>query len=184
MAEFELNTYAISCSVSPQGAGTVTGAGTYTHGQQVTLTANPNAGYHFLHWTEGGSEVSTANPYVFAAEGDRALTAHFEVEGPAPGTAWYLAEGATAGDFDTWVLVMNPGEERAHVSLTFLTEGGPVPGPEADIEPGRRQSFHADAFVTSYDVSTLVNSDLPVVAERAMYDDERTWAHDSVGYSP
>ncbi|NPV59251.1 MAG: hypothetical protein HPY75_06265, partial [Actinobacteria bacterium] len=45
---------------------------------------------------------------------------------------------------------------------------------------------HADAFVNSYDVSTLVTSmnGVPVVAERAMYDDARTWAHDSVGYSP
>jgi uncharacterized phage protein gp47/JayE len=96
--------------------------------------------------------------------------------------SWYLAEGATAGSFDTWVLVMNPGEERAHVRLTFLTDSGPVPGPEYDLDPGKRHSFHLDEHVTSYDVSTLVSSDKPICAERAMYNDSKTWAHDSVGY--
>ena len=176
----------ITASASPAGAGEVTGEGTFQYRQPVTLTVSANPGYRFVRWSEGGAEVSTANPYLFNAQGDRALAAEFEEQGPATGTVWYLAEGATAGDFDTWVLVMNPGEERAQVRLTFMTESGPVPGPEVYIEPERRQSFHLDAFVTSYDVFTLVTSlnGVPVVAERAMYDDARTWAQDSVGCSP
>jgi len=30
----------------------------------------------------------------------------------------------------------------------------------------------------------VVRSDLPVVCERAVYGNARTWAHDSIGYSP
>jgi len=109
-------------------------------------------------------------------------------EGPIPAGTWYLAEGATAGNFDCWVLVMNPDEQQtAKVKLTFLTkEQGRVEGPTLDLPPGKRHSFHVDDYVTTFDVSTLVSSEngVPVVAERAMYDDARTWAHDSVGYSP
>ncbi len=79
---------------------------------------------------------------------------------------------------------MNPDDEKtAHVKLTFLTGEGKKDGPAAEVGPGMRHSFHVDECVTTYDVSTLVESDVPVVAERAMYDDGRTWAHDSVGYS-
>ena len=38
--------------------------------------------------------------------------------------------------------------------------------------------------MTAYNVSTMVTSDVPVVAERAMYGGGRTWAHGSVGYAP
>ena len=110
-----------------------------------------------------------------------------KVEEVKPSTTWYLAEGATAGEFDCWVLVMNPDPARtARIKLTFLTDRGPVPGPEYDLAPGRRHSFHVDDYVTTFDVSTLVSSEngVPVVAERAMYNDQRTFAHDSVGYAP
>ena len=39
----------------------------------------------------------------------------------------------------------------------------------------------ANQYVSSYDVSTEVTSNQPVVAERAMYGNNRTWAHDSIG---
>jgi hypothetical protein len=38
--------------------------------------------------------------------------------------------------------------------------------------------------VDSYNVSTQVDSNQPVVAERAMYWNNRVGGHDSIGYSP
>ncbi|NPV58268.1 MAG: CehA/McbA family metallohydrolase, partial [Actinobacteria bacterium] len=49
------------------------------------------------------------------------------------GTSWCLAEGCTQGGFETWVLVQNPGDAPARVSLTFMTENGPVEGPAAEL---------------------------------------------------
>lgn len=97
------------------------------------------------------------------------------------GTVWFLAEGCTLDGMETWVLVMNPNDVPATVGLTFMTENGPVAGPSAVLPPMTRQTWMANQYVSSYDVSTEVTSNQPVVAERAMYGNNRTWAHDSIG---
>ena len=48
----------------PTGAGTVTGIGAYPQGQEVTLTAVPNAGYNFFGWSDG---VATPSRTVLAS---------------------------------------------------------------------------------------------------------------------
>lgn len=82
---------------------------------------------------------------------------------------WYLAEGATLGGFETWILVQNPGDETAHVTLTYQTGEGEKPGPTFDLAPRSRTSVNVADTVQTYDVSTTVSSDEPVVAERAVY---------------
>ena len=48
-----------------------------------------------------------------------------------------------------------------------------------------RVTFKANDYVTNYNVSTKVEAtDGNVVCERSMYGNDRTWAHDSIGYSP
>jgi hypothetical protein len=103
----------------------------------------------------------------------------FSTTAPAP--TWYLAEGSTAGGMETFVLVQNPGEEAAEVTLSFMTGEGPRTGPSATLPAGTRKTFKLNDYVTSWDVSTRVDSDKPVVAERAMYGDAHAWAHDSIG---
>lgn len=44
--------YTVTLSVTPAGGGTVTGAGEYEDGSQVTVTATPNDGYQFVGWAE------------------------------------------------------------------------------------------------------------------------------------
>lgn len=44
--------YTVSLSVTPEGGGTVTGAGEYEEGKQATVTATPSEGYRFVQWTE------------------------------------------------------------------------------------------------------------------------------------
>ncbi len=97
------------------------------------------------------------------------------------GTNWYLAEGCTQGEFETWVLVQNPGDAPARVALTFMTENGPVDGPTASIPARTRLTWNAGDYVDSFHVSTRVESDRPVVAERAVYWNGRTGGHDSIG---
>ncbi len=110
---------------------------------------------------------------------------HDSIGVTAPATAWYLAEGCTLGGFETWVLVQNPGDAPAKVTLTFMTEGGEVPGPTQTLAPNSRFSWNVgDTGVETYDVSTRVTSDVPVIAERAMYftyKDAIPGGHASVG---
>ncbi len=101
---------------------------------------------------------------------------------PAP--VWYLAEGCTAGGMETWVLVQNPSPAPTTVSLTLITDTGVLAPPELQnvaLSATSRNSFNLGKYVTTFDVSTRVDSPGEVVCERAMYGPGRQWATDSIG---
>ncbi len=89
---------------------------------------------------------------------------------PAYSTTWYVGEGATAGGFDTWILLANPNPANpATATLTFLTSTGSVTGPSVVIPPLSRRTVRANDFVTDFNVATKVDSTTPIAVERAMY---------------
>lgn len=65
--------------------GGVSGSGTYTLGDSVTLTAIPFSGYLFVGWSNGSQD----NPLEFIATQDQSLVAAF-VPGPLPRDTIYL----------------------------------------------------------------------------------------------
>ena len=73
-------TYTVAATVSPVGAGTVTGDGTYDEDENVTLTATPaNRHYRFVRWTESASEVAaTASYTINSINAAHTLVAEFE----------------------------------------------------------------------------------------------------------
>ena len=73
-ANWKINTYTITTSVTPSGSGTVTGGGTYEYGKTVTLTATPNTNYEFIKW----SDENTDNPRTITVTEDKTYTAIFE----------------------------------------------------------------------------------------------------------
>ena len=88
-------------SVSCDGTmGEVSGAGLYDAGSQVTVTATPKEGYHFVKW----SDESMDNPYSFAATKDVELTAQFA---PNPYTMTF---------------VLGNGEENIVITQNYATE--------------------------------------------------------------
>lgn len=77
-ARFEPLTYELSLAASPPDGGDVSGAGTYFYSQPVTVLATSSTGYHFVHWTEGSTIVSTDASYSFPMPAaNRSLTARF-----------------------------------------------------------------------------------------------------------
>jgi uncharacterized repeat protein (TIGR02543 family) len=64
---------------SPGNGGTTAGAGTYTAGSIISVTATPATGYQFANWTEGGSVVSTSTSYSFTVSANRTLVANFNL---------------------------------------------------------------------------------------------------------
>lgn len=81
MAPYVLNftsTVTIAATVTPAGAGTVTGTGEYFPGDNCTLTATANAGYQFKNWTLGGVEVSTNSTYAFTVDEAAEYVASFQ----------------------------------------------------------------------------------------------------------
>jgi hypothetical protein len=81
-AEFAINIYLVKATEYPAGAGTISGQDEYEHGQAITLTAIPAAGYLFEKWTEGGDEFGSGNdnPLVFPAYRDIDLVANFIID--------------------------------------------------------------------------------------------------------
>ncbi len=89
-------------------------------------------------------------------------------------TEWYIPEGYTGDSFDTYVLVQNPGTEEAAVRLNFQLSGGEDGETRAfKMAPGTRRTVKLDELpgLDSAEVATVISSDKPVVAERAMYFD-------------
>ena len=75
-ANFEPVQYTLITPTNDENKGTVAGAGTYAHGTEVTLTANPAAGYKLLYW----SDRSTENPRTITMNKDEAISAYFVKE--------------------------------------------------------------------------------------------------------
>ena len=66
--------------VTATAGGTATGAGVYTLGTSVTVSATPNEGYTFTGWRNNGESniISTAQNYTFTLTGQTDLVAVFE----------------------------------------------------------------------------------------------------------
>lgn len=74
--------YALNVTMEPENAGEVEqmpGGALLDEGTEVTLTAVPDFGFHFVNWVNAaGEEVSAENPYTFALQADTDLKAVFE----------------------------------------------------------------------------------------------------------
>jgi hypothetical protein len=157
-------------------------------GPQVTVPANSRKTFNVADTIANEWEVSTMVDSNLPVIAERAMYGqdrtwgHDSIGVSDPATSWYLAEGCTGTGFETWVLVQNPNAEDARVELTYMTAEGPVQGPSVVIPARSRKTFDVSKDVpNNYSVSTLVSSDKPVIAERAMYGGNRTWGHDSIG---
>jgi hypothetical protein len=74
--------YTITASAQPVAGGSVSGAGSYGSGSNVTLLATPAPGYSFSNWTQAGVAMSTLPSYSFPATSNRSLVANFPLTIP------------------------------------------------------------------------------------------------------
>ena len=77
VAHFALNTYEVTATANPTEGGTITGTGTFGHGNTATLTATAAVGYTFSNWTNNGTVVSNDASYSFTVTETTNLTANF-----------------------------------------------------------------------------------------------------------
>ena len=71
--------YTIAVSASPAAGGKVSGGGAFAAGSSRTVTATPNFGYSFVHWTENGAVVSSSKSYTFTLNANVNLVADFRI---------------------------------------------------------------------------------------------------------
>jgi hypothetical protein len=96
---------------------------------------------------------------------------HDSIGASSPSNTWFFAEGYTGDTFDTWVLLQNPNDGTATVTLSFMKPDGSITKQQVSVAGRKRYSVHVDTVpgLEATDVSTQVDSDLPIIAERAMY---------------
>jgi spore germination protein YaaH len=94
---------------------------------------------------------------------------HNSLGSSSPATSWYLAEGSTARPFHEFLLVMNPNPSPAQVKVTFMLEGGGTVQRDYSVAATSRFTLDVNRIVPDKALSTLLESNIPVVVERAMY---------------
>jgi len=157
LANLALNQYTIALSASPAHGGQVLGAGVYTHGVHVVVTATADVGFDFLNWTEDGLVVSTDAEYAFMATGDRALAANFA---PEPDTTVGLIPpegGNLTSDDDQVQYIVPAGAFTETVRIVHVTQPGPSSTPHGKVDVGR--AFTATALLSS---GLRVQPDVPL----------------------
>jgi hypothetical protein len=105
----------------------------------------------------------------------------------APAHRWFFAEGATGAYFNTFLLVGNPDTNAANVDVTYLLPTGEQIGKDHQVGGRSRLTLNIaleDPALADTAVSAIVESDRPIIAERAMYwgGDWRE-GHDALGVS-
>ena len=80
VANFTQQQFTITATANPSDGGNVTGGGTYTYGQQCTLTATPATGYDFVRWTKNGQQASTNANYTFTVTESATYVAQFQLQ--------------------------------------------------------------------------------------------------------
>jgi hypothetical protein len=109
---------------------------------------------------------------------------------PAPRNYYYFAEGTTRnnptdGYFDEWLCFQNPGTTDAVVTVNYVLGTGKTVQKMYSAKAKSRYTVDVNTEVgKDQDVSCVVNSSQPIVAERPMYfnyHDKWTGGHDVVG---
>ncbi len=161
-ANFQINSYTISASANPVAGGTINGAGDYTHGQTVTLTATASTGYNFVNWTENGTAVSTNATYSFTATANRTLVANFEAisytitanANPTEGGSISGTGSYTYGQTTTLNATANTGYHFVN-----WTDGNAVVSSEAtySFTVSRNRNLIANFQLNTYTISASAN---------------------------
>jgi hypothetical protein len=103
-----------------------------------------------------------------------------------PSTTWYLAEGATGSFFDTYVLIANPNDAPAGLTVTYLPDAGAPIVKTHTLAAQQRLTINIameDSALQNVAVSTRVEANQPVIVERSQYWPHGNWyeSHASAG---
>ena len=111
VANFEAQAVEIKVNIDPADAGEVTGEGSYSYGDEVTLTVTPYNDYDYVAWTdEDGNILCQELTYVFTATESHILTVHI-------GTVGVGEQGSGT------VIYPNPVSDKLIVETTEAIDG-------------------------------------------------------------
>ncbi len=87
------------------------------------------------------------------------------------GNLFLMAEGYTSPYFDTYLMVMNPGDTELNVAFSFRKPDGQLVMWPMKVGPHSRGTLKVNSipYLTDSEFSIKVDTDGPAVVERAMY---------------
>lgn len=75
--------YTLSLTANPANGGTLTGAGEYAGGEEITIAATENEGFSFVNWMQNGAVISTEATFQFVMPAENTgLVANFALVYP------------------------------------------------------------------------------------------------------
>ena len=157
----------ITASANPAEGGVVTGAGVYSYGDIVTLTATANTHYYFVNWTDGDGNILSTEPiFVITANEDRTLIANFVPAGaeivitttavPAAGGVLTGAGTYYAGDDVVITATANEGYEF----VNWMENGSVLTTSEVyTFTASENRNFVANFVETSPTIAVTLTAD-------------------------
>ncbi|PKQ28933.1 MAG: hypothetical protein CVT63_00385 [Candidatus Anoxymicrobium japonicum] len=128
-----------------------------------------------------GKTIAVDRTMSWTGKGASSPEGHSSIGATSASLVWYLPEGSSDHNFETWTLVQNPNSAQAHVNLTYMIEGETPQTLKKVIPAHSRATYSMEQDIGSKDASVKVSSNQPVIAERAMYRNNRREGHCSVG---
>ena len=152
---------------------------------QTTFNPRDDLGYSTDFSTKvecvEGKTIAVDRTMTWTGPGAPSPEAHNSIGTTSPSITWYLPEGSTNWGFETWTLVQNPNATEASVKLTYMTEDAGAKVLAKKIPAYSRATYNMASDIGQHDSSIQVTSDVPVVAERAMYRNNRREGACSIG---
>jgi hypothetical protein len=145
-----------------------------------------------VQFTDVSAKVTSTQPILveramyFSTPSQAFAAGHEGAAVTAPASSWFLAEGATGSFFDLFLLLANAETTDADVKVTYLLPIGDPIVKHYDVKAQSRRTINVDfedPRLIDTPVSTIVESAVPVIAERAMWWPSPNWyeAHLSAG---
>ena len=131
-----------------------------------------------------GKTIAVDRRMIWTGAGAASPEGHSSVGVTSPADTWYLPEGSASWGFETWLIIQNPNKAEATCEVTYMVENVGPRTVTRKVPAESRRSFNmADDLgdVNIKDASTKVEANVPVIAERAMYRNNRRGGHCSIG---
>ncbi len=128
-----------------------------------------------------GKMIAVDRTMSWTGRNTSAMEAHNSIGVTSPAKTWYLAEGSSAWGFECWLLIQNPNARETDCRVTYMIEGGSPVTVTKTVPANSRATYNMADDIGEKDASIKVQSDDPVIPERAMYRNDRREGHDSIG---
>ncbi len=118
------------------------------------------------------SRFVVAERSMYWPNGDGTTGGHVTAAARRPGKNWYLAEGHTGANYETYIIIQNPSAADAEVVVSYFEEDGTTTERTLVVGANSRYTIRTkddDQMGPGKTFSTRVKSSKPVVVERTMY---------------